>query len=298
MAVPKVYQFYRPVLEIAAESNGIVARKTIITKLTTKLSLTRSDRREMLPTGRVTKVVSRTSWVLTVLKQYGMLDNPQLGQYQITQPGKDFLANHPGPSPIRNADFKNLGETEESATTTDLDPDEPEAITPEEQIYSSFQQHRDMLVEAVQQQVRDISSDAFERLSVELLSKIGYGEGSATQRSNDRGIDGILNQDPLGLEKVYIQAKRWNTAKVPEKPIRDFHTSLVAVGANKGVFITNSTFADDAKEVARNFTAQGKPIILIDGPKLAELMIRHGVGVRTINTYEVKDLDANYFAEA
>lgn len=318
MAVPAFEDFYRPVLEITAGPKAPLTRKEVTVAVTERFALTESEQRETIPSGIKTRVRDRVDWALTDLKQAGLLSTPRHNRWQITSQGVDFLNDHPGD--ITRAEVRDLAKKPDLDSAPvisgidgsgELTPDDQVAqgyrqhlgtvpvppVTPDELIARSHQQHQEMLADEILDNLKGLEPYAFDRLSVELLSKIGYGEGSATQRSNDRGIDGILNQDPLGLEKVYIQAKRWNTAKVPEKPIRDFHTSLVAVGANKGVFITNSTFADDAKEVARNFTAQGKPIILIDGPKLAELMIRHGVGVRTINTYEVKDLDANYFAE-
>ena len=297
MAVPEVNAFYRPVLEIAAESNGIVARKAIITKLTTKLSLNRSDLRETIPSGKVTKVVSRTSWVLSVLKQSGMVQNPQWGQYQITRQGRDLLAKYPRPYALKYADFEGLGKPLGESASIAHDVGDASSFAPVEQIQLIHQELQNALASEILDSLALLEPEAFERLAVSLLEKMGYGEGSTTPPSHDEGIDGILRQDPLGLEKIYIQAKRWNTASVPQGQIMDFHTSLVAIGAHKGVFITNSNFAGSAKTVAANFTAQGKPISLIDGPELVQLMIRYGLGVRTKDTYEIKELDAVFFDE-
>ena len=126
---------------------------------------------------------------------------------------------------------------------------------------------------------------------------MGYGDGRVVGRSGDQGIDGILNQDTLGLEKVYVQAKRFDNAQVGEPEIRNFSGSLDPYGATKGVFITTSRFSSTAQQTAENISRGGKFIRLIDGEELAKLMISHGVGVVTEITYEVKKLDANYFAE-
>ena len=142
--------------------------------------------------------------------------------------------------------------------------------------------------------IMKLTPDRFEQLVVNLLEKMGYGKGEAVGRSGDGGIDGIINQDPLGLEKVHIQAKRWSS-QVGEP---EYATSPAALMlAAKGVFITTSTFSSTAKETARNISAGNKLIRLIDGQELAALMVRHGVGVVTVSTYEVKKMDENYFAE-
>lgn len=297
MAVPSVDEFYRPVLEIAGESNGTVSRKTIFAELTPKLKLTQADLQEMIPSGRITTVQSRTSWSLTILKQAGMLDNPARGQYRLTPHGRDFLANHPPQSPIKYDELKGLISLGERTDAPEPAGSPSDNVAPVERMGEVHQQLQATLSREILDNLTGLDPDAFERLVVNLLEKMGYGDGEPVGRSGDGGIDGILKQDPLGLEKIYIQAKRWNTASVPRGQIMEFHTSLVAIGAHKGVFITNSNFADSAKTVAANFTAQGKPISLIDGAELVQLMIRYGLGVRTKDTYEIKELDAVFFDE-
>ena len=130
-----------------------------------------------------------------------------------------------------------------------------------------------------------------------MLANMGYGDGKVTGRTGDRGIDGVLNQDALGLEKVYVQAKRFDYAQVGEPEIRNFSGSLDPFGASKGVFITTSSFSNTARQTAENISRGGKFIRLIDGQELAELMMISGVGVVTEVTYEVKKLDANYFTD-
>lgn len=169
-------------------------------------------------------------------------------------------------------------------------------LTHHEQMAESFLVLNARLSEELLESAKSISPDIFERLVVRLLERMGYGEGSVVGQSGDGGIDGIINQDPLGLEKVYIQAKRWQN-QVGEPEIRNFSGSLEAKGANKGVFITTSTFSSTARQTAQFISAGNKFIRLIGGEELARLMIEHGVGVVTETTYEVKKIDENYFVD-
>ena len=165
-----------------------------------------------------------------------------------------------------------------------------------EQLEEVHRELRDGLADELLIILKGMSPARFETLVVNLLERMGYGEGESVGRSGDGGIDGIINQDPLGLEKVYIQAKRWQS-QVGEPEIRNFSGSLEAKGASKGVFITTSTFSSTARQTAQFISAGNKFIRLIDGGELAGLMIRHGVGVVTEMTYEVKKIDENYFVD-
>ncbi len=170
------------------------------------------------------------------------------------------------------------------------------ALTLHEQMDESFLELNARLSGELLESVKSISPDTFESLVVRLLERMGYGEGSVVGQSGDGGIDGIINQDPLGLEKVYIQAKRWQN-QVGEPEIRNFSGSLEAKGANKGVFITTSAFSSSARQTARYISAGSKYIRLIDGEELTHLMIEHGVGVVTETAYEIKKIDENYFVD-
>lgn len=160
----------------------------------------------------------------------------------------------------------------------------------------SDRQLREKLTEELLENVKGLTPDRFERLVVKLLVEMGYGDGKRVGGSGDGGIDGIIDRDPLGLEKVYIQAKRW-TQSVGEPEIRNFSGSLDAKGAAKGVFITTSSFSRTAERTARDISKGGKFIRLIGGRELVELMIQHNVGVVTQFTYEIKKVDENYFAD-
>ena len=183
-------------------------------------------------------------------------------------------------------------ETPVVGTNIETDDD----VTPAEKMSDGYKALRAKLTDDLLESLSSISPDLFEQLVVALLERMDYGKGDVVGGSGDGGIDGIINQDALGLEKVYIQAKRW-ASQVGEPEIRNFSGSLDARGASKGVFITTSRFSGTAGQTARTISAGNKFIRLIDGPELASLMIDHDVGVITETTYEVKKLDENYFAE-
>ena len=296
MAVPKANQFYRAVLEVTSKGPTSLSVKEIIEQITARFSLTEDDSADMVPSGTQTRVENRTYWAISKLKNAGLLVQPARGQSQITPQGRDFLANHKGD--IENSELHQMraANLRGSSKVEPID-DDVEGITPDEQMAKSNTQHQEMLSDEILDSLKEMPPTSFERLVVGLLERMGYGDGRPVGRSGDRGIDGIINQDPLGLEKVYVQAKQWDTGQVGEPEIRNFSGSLVAQGANKGVFITTSSFSSTAQQSAKNISMGNQFVRLIDGRELAQLMIQHGVGVVTEITYEVKKLDANYFAE-
>ena len=296
MVVPASNKFYLAVLEISDKAEKSLSGNEIIERIANQLSLSESDLREMVPSGLQTRVENRTTWAISKLKNAGLLEYPTRGQSQITRKGREFLANHRGE--IQNTELNRMRvPPAEGHPTIEMVAEDADALTPDEQMARNHEQHEDMLSDEILDSIKSISPASFERIVVALLSRMGYGSGQAIGRSGDQGIDGILNQDTLGLEKVYIQAKRYAAAQVGEPEIRNFSGSLDPYGATKGVFITTSTFSQSARQTAQNISRSGKFIRLIDGQELAALMIRHGVGVVTEITYEVKKLDANYFAE-
>ena len=293
MAVPTLDELHRPVLEIANSSAQRLTRKEFLERLTGVFSLTDTDLQEMVSSGGQARMENRTGWAITDLKMAGLINNPQRNQWEITQTGRDFLANQQGI--IKFADLQKLwpeSQQNPGAPTTDT-PDSVD-ITPDEQMAKSHEQHQIMLSDEVLDNVKGVTPSGFERLVVRLLSKMGYGDGQPVGGSGDQGIDGILNQDTLGLEKIYLQAKRYTSNQVGEPEIRNFSGSLGARGATKGVFITTSTFSPTARKTAHDISLGNQFIRLIDGPELAELMIKHGVGVIIEIAYEVKKLDANF----
>ena len=296
MAIPTQAELYRPILEIAASVGERLKPNQVTDLVSDRFSLSDEERKEKIQSG--TRVIKkRTSWALWSLKEAGLMHNPPRGPWEITQQGRDFLDSHAGV--ITNADLSKLQQANGAeADTTDTSSGSVEsntAVTPEELMEQSDRQLRAKLADELLESMMKLTPDRFEQLVVNLLEKMGYGKGEAVGRSGDGGIDGI-NQDPLGLEKVYIQAKRWSN-QVGEPEVRNFSGSLDARGAGKGVFITTSTFSSAAERTAQNISAGSKFIRLIDGRELTALMVRHGVGMVTVSTYEVKKIDENYFAE-
>ena len=296
MAIPRQRDLRKPILEIVdSAKEDLLLKRYIMEKVIEHFSLTNDDVLEKVPSGGQTRLDNRVTWVLSYLKKAGLLQSPSRGHFQITPQGKEVLAT--GADDILDLPWNALDAVRQGGG----DADSPDTIandesTPDEQIAALYRELSDRLAEELLERVKQVSPDSFERLVVSLLEKMGYGQGEAVGRSGDGGIDGIINQDALGLEKVYIQAKRWQN-QVGEPEIRNFSGSLEAKGANKGVFITSSSFGTRARETARFISAGNKFIRLIDGEELARLMINHGVGVVSEITYDVKKLDENYFAE-
>lgn len=295
MAIPKLDELHRPILEIANDATQLLTRADFLERLTVILPIAEADLQEMLPSGQP-RMKNRADWALTDLKKAGLMHNPQRGQWEITPAGRDYLSAQSGI--IRFTDLHKLWpESQQNPDVPTTIPSGPIDITPDEQMAQSHEQHRVMLADEILDSVKDVSPAGFEQLVVGLLSGMGYGDGQPVGQSGDQGIDGVLNQDTLGLEKIYIQAKRYTSGQVGEPEIRNFSGSLVVKGATKGVFITTSTFNKAAEQTAKDISMGNQLIRLIDGPELAKLMIDHGVGVVTEMTYEVKKLDANYFAD-
>lgn len=297
MAVPTLDELHRPVLQFIFEAKQQLSRKQILEEMISAFSLTDSDIREMVPSGSQTRIENRTNWAITDLKKAGLINNPRRNQWQITESGRSYLELHQGI--IKLFQLESLW----PESTVDRDaPDVPDPnvseITPDEMMANGFLQQQMQLAEDVLDNVKSVSAESFERLVNRLLFQMGYGEiVTETGKSGDQGIDGILNQDKLGLEKVYVQAKRYTTGQVGEPEIRNFSGSLVARGATKGVFMTTSTFSPTALQTAKNISMGNQFLRLIDGKELAQLLIEHGVGVVIETTYLVKKLDANYFAD-
>ncbi len=292
-----------PLLRLAAdgrEHSLAEAREA----LAAHFELTDADREEPLPSGRQSKFSNRVAWAKVYLQQAGLLLSPRRGHFQISTRGVEVLN-----SPPKRIDIKFLekypefvafrsprGEPELAPGTLSAET-EPE--TPEEALEAAHLKMRAGLASELLNRVIVASPQFFERLVVELLLKMGYGgsrsdAGQAIGKAGDEGIDGVISQDRLGLEIVYLQAKKWDdTVGRPE--IQKFVGALHGKRAKKGVFITTGSFSSDA--VA--YVGQIEPkVVLIDGRQLADLMIDCGLGVNTIATYDVKRVDSDYFDEA
>ena len=304
MALPPQSEFLRPILEIADRATEALSSQEILRKLTPALGLSQDDLQERIPSGAL-RVDKHVRWSVYQLKGAGWLVSPpgSRGRYRITDEGRQQLG-HRADAP-RAAELNMLAARRiRSPADAELHPpntDCPSAVvgdvSPDEQIEVSYEQLRARLADELLESMKNVAPARFEELVVELLVKMGYGSGRRVGRSGDGGIDGVLNQDRLGLEKVYVQAKRWNAGTIGEREIRNFSGSLDPHGATKGVFITTSRFSESAKRTAAEVARNNKTILLIDGPKLANLMIEYGVGVVTKIVYEIKEIDENYFAD-
>ena len=310
MAVPAQTKLHRPILEFLSGVDE-ASKKEIIEEMARLFSLSGADMREKIPSGGVTRLVSNAGFALFHLKGAGLVSQTARNKYEVTIDGKEFLREHEGD--IQMGQLQKLKERREGGKEDSLElqgnqpafPLASEALKedvkmttdPDKQMAVAYKQWQDKLADDLLSRIKAISPEDFERLVVDLLDKMGYGKGERVGGSGDGGIDGVINRDALGLEKVYVQAKRWKEVKVPSPEIDKFSGSLGRRHATKGVFITASTFSQTAKQTAKKISAGNKVIRLIDGLELARLMIEHGVGVVNEYTYKLKKLDGNYFID-
>ena len=266
--------------------------KTIIHAVTDRLALTPEERELRVRSGNE---VIRNDCVRATreLKEAGLLERTRRGHYKITPNGLEFLRQNPAPpaepDPVDDRVSPPTGEPETI--------DDANCPTPEECIEKCYQQHRAELAAELLEKIKNNSHRFFERLVLYLLIKMGYGgsreDVEQVGRSGDGGIDGIINQDRLGLDVVYIQAKRWRE-NVQRRQIQEFAGALEGQRARKGIVITTSDFSRGAREYVNTINSK---IVLIDGRQLAEFMIDHNIGVSTVKTYEIKRVDSDYFIE-
>lgn len=303
MPIPDYQTIMLPLLQFAGDGN-IHTLSESRAHLSTLFALTEEEKEELLPSGRQRKFDNRVAWAKVYLEQAGLLLSPKRGQYHITEEGKSLLKAKPTKIDIstleRYEKFINFRDSSKKSTSSKT---EQKAVvedieTPEEVLEKSFQSIQKELASALLEQVKNCSPSYFENVVVELLLKMGYGRnrieaGKAIGKSGDEGIDGIISEDRLGLEAIYIQAKRWaGTVGRPE--IQKFVGALHGKRARKGVFITTGTYSNEARDYVAHIDPR---VVLIDGVQLAEYMIEHNLGVTTKAVYEVKRIDADYFIE-
>lgn len=274
--------------------------------LSEQFKLTDDERRELLPSGQQPVFRNRLGWARTYLKKAGLLSTPKRAHFKITERGLELLKEKPSEISAQFltryqefVDFKSIKKNKENGDESeesnyDISTDK----TPEESLEYAYQKLRSELAKEVLDVVKNCSPTFFEKLVIDLLIKMGYGgsrkdAGQALGKSGDGGIDGIVKEDKLGLDTIYLQAKRWENS-VPVKEIRDFTGALASKKARKGIFITTSTFPQSVYEFV---TQVEYKIVLIDGEQLANLMIENNVGLSTINEYQVKRIDTDYFEE-
>ena len=299
MPIPDYQKAMLPVLKFLRDGRS-KSRAQCSAEVADKFSLTTEERRELLPSGKSTVIRSRTGWALTYLYKAGAVSRPKRGTYVITDRGRSLLAENL--TEVTNQTLERFDEFVDFRTRESKDEDllsEPakrSTETPEEALETAYQQLRSNLETDLLEQIKASSSEFFEYLVVDLLVKMGYGgtlkdAGQAVGKSNDGGIDGIIKEDRLGLDAIYIQAKKWEDV-VSRPEIQKFAGALQGRRARKGVFLTTSSFSKGAIEYVGMIESK---IVLIDGNRLASLMIDHGVGTSTVTTYELKQIDMDYF---
>lgn len=306
MAVPPFYYFLRPALEATAGQDDLhwseVAAFTV-----KRLNLSADELTEMIPGGRKSRVDDRVSWALTYLRAARLLEKTGRGRTRMTERGRNFLAN--APDPVRTTDLDQFPEFVEFYQGSRSGKREQNNIpmasasineTPLETLQRAHEDLRSSLAQDILDRLKQVAPDRFERLIVDLMLRLGYGgtledAGMALGRSGDEGVDGVIKQDRLGLDNIYLQAKRWDNTTVGRKEIQAFVGALSGKGASKGVFITSSSFSKEALDYARNL--QTPRLSLINGFELARLMIDHDLGVTLEQRFDVKRIDSDYFAE-
>lgn len=300
MSIPNYQSLMLPLLKLAGDGNEHFFRDAV-DALTDEFNLSNSDRRELIPSGTQPLIVNRVGWARTYMKKAGLLESKRRGYFNITERGLSVLSEEPSEINVaflrQFPEFLEFQKPKDKPTITKED-DQIESETPEEQIGISFQQIYQDLTTDLLETVKGCTPLFFERLVIDLLLRMGYGgtrrdAGQAIGKSGDGGIDGIIKEDRLGLDIVYIQAKKWDSV-VSRPEIQKFAGALQGQRAKKGIFITTASFTSNAKEYISLIDSK---IVLIDGDELAQLMIDHNIGVNTFNTYELKRIDSDYFTD-
>lgn len=302
--IPDFQTLMRPLLEELSDGSTRKVRD-LIESLSDRFELTVDERAELLPSGRQRRMDDKVQWAITHLMQAGLLERPARAQVVITGLGREVLAGHPERVDMRvlnrfeaYRDFRSR--SRQKVTSSDVGPlpseaDSP-AVSPQVLLEQALTENRAAVEGELLKRALALSPTEFERLVVRLLEQMGYGRSGAVEhsgRSGDAGIDGIISQDPLGLDRIYLQAKRYAPDQSVQRPaIQGFVGALMGAQGDRGVFITTSTFSSGARAEADRVNAR---IELIDGLRLAELMLRHGVGVQAETTVTLHQLDEDFF---
>ena len=305
MPIPDFQTLMLPVLRVAAEGEARIS--DVVEKLAGDFALSADERSHLLPSGRQTTFANRVHWAKSYLGKAGLIELTKRAHFRITEDGRKVLAAPPERIDIKYLNrfpgfqqFREAGGEEQNDETTSLaTANAVMTLTPDEAMRNAHRQLEVSLADELMQRIRSGTPAFFESLVVRLLVGMGYG-GSVTDVSKalvggtgDGGVDGVIDQDHLGLDRIYIQAKRYADGNtVGASAIRGFFGSLNLFKATKGVFVTASTFSTQARETAAQLSNR---IVLIDGDQLTRLMIRHGVGCRIEETLHIKKIDEEFF---
>lgn len=304
MPIPDFQAIMLPLLKLTADRQEHKVND-LVESLSEQFQLTEDERKELLPSGKAFIFINRVNWARTYLKKAGLFNAPKRGVISITQRGLEVLQQNPPKIDIKLLrqfqeflEFVNTKNEEGEITQVALITDNEK--TPEEALEDAYLNIRKSLALELRTRIIELSPVFFEKLVVELVVKMGYGgsikdAGKAIGKSGDEGIDGTIKEDKLGLDIIYIQAKRWQVGNVVGRPeIQKFVGALAGQGAKKGIFLTTSSFTKEALEYSpKNETK----IVLIDGEQLAQYMIDYNLGVTINQVYEVKRIDNDYFGE-
>ena len=296
--VPTFEKFLYPFL--FSLKDGELTIKEMREKITAYFNLSEEDLQVRTKSGRLTQVNDRIGWARQYFRRALLIDIPKTGTYCLTEKGKNFLKKHPNDITIQDL----LEIPEYAAFDSSHKPNGAavvpvdEVLTPSEQLEKAYNEYRDnVAAELLDRVIKSKDPKMFEHLVVELLVAMGYGDkdtAQVTQYSHDGGIDGIIYEDKLGLDKIYIQAKHWKNS-VGSQEVQQFSGALAGKKASKGIFITTSTFTKGAISFAE--TVSNQKIILIDGVKLSQLMFAYNIGVQSESVFYTKRIDNDYFEE-
>ena len=304
MPVPDFQSLMLPMLKFAADGKEHTMQEAR-DGLAKTLGLSQSDLDERLPSGRQTTFANRIAWAKVYLAQAGILESPKRGKFHISQRGRQILSEGLDRIDIKCLErfaefqeFRQAGSKNRIEKVTHVDDKEIRYATPEETLEQAYQQIRDEVANQLLALIKSNTPEFFEKLVVNLIVSMGYGgsvkeAGKATRKTADEGIDGVIKEDRLGLDVIYLQAKRWEVV-VGRPELQRFVGALHGQRAKKGVFITTSRFSKEARDYVGSIDPK---IVLIDGSELVQLMIDHGVGVSSAAVYEVKKVDTDFFVE-
>lgn len=299
--IPDYQTLMRPVLQAAEHGPRRISE--VVEEISSRLGLADEEREQLLPSGKQTTIANRVHWARSYLKQAGLVRNTKRSWFELTDRGRQVLADQS--IDLNTKYLERFDEFQEFRSrskddSTSREGSEAEDKTPDEDLQAAHQKLETALAAALLDQVRQASPAFFERLIVDLFIAMGYGgtskdAGRALGQSGDNGVDGVIDQDPLGVDQIYLQAKRYAAGNsVGPGEIRDFFGALSLKKAIKGIFVTTSHFTGSAQDTARDL---GSRIVLIDGPQLARLMIQYNIGCEDKEVLRIKEVDTSYFEE-
>jgi restriction system protein len=296
MTIPDFQTVFLPLLKACSDGKEYKFGD-VINHISKYFNLTEEEINKLLPSGKQTVIRNRTAWSCTYLKKAGLLESQRRGYFNITEIGLEVIGQDHERINVRFLkQFEGFEEFHKGKKSEENENEEQtDERTPDELMDEGYKQIHETLAEELLDKLRSLDPYFFERVVGILLTNMGYGEHEITKKSGDKGIDAIVNQDQLGLDRIFVQAKRYaKTNPVSAHEVRDFVGTLDLEGVQKGVFITTSKFPKDTQEI---IAKTPKNIILINGEKLAHLMITHNVGVSLEKTYEIKKIDSDFFIE-